>query len=123
MSDEITLRYLHEVARVLLLGCVVERDRSEGGQAYNVGRVDTPPSPMRYLFILIPAGRRGYLSLTMTAYQPTVRCAQQSKPSGTLDRCRDALSTVLVSHQAVTFAHEPEDYSEIELPHYIQSGA
>lgn len=59
----------------------------------------------------------------MTAYQPTVRCAQQSEPPGTLDSCGGALSTVSVLHQAVNFAHEPEDYSDIELPHNIQSGA
>lgn len=59
----------------------------------------------------------------MTAYQPTVRCAQQSEAPGILNSCREALSTVPVSYQAVSFAHEPEDYSDIELPHYIQSGA
>jgi len=58
----------------------------------------------------------------MTAYQPTVRCTQQSEPPTTLDSCGDALSTVSVSLQATKFAHEPEDYSDVKLPHYIRSG-
>lgn len=83
---------------------------------------DTPSSLIREVFFLILAGRRGYLSLTMTAHQTTVRCAQQSEPPGILNNCGIALDTALVSHQGVKFAHEPEDYSEIELPHTIQSG-
>lgn len=42
LSDGITLHYLHNAARLLLLECLVERDRSEGGQVYNLGRFDIP---------------------------------------------------------------------------------
>lgn len=43
LTDQITLHYLHNVARDML-GCLVGRDRSEGGQAYNIGSLDMPPS-------------------------------------------------------------------------------